>query len=150
MSAEFHDGFTITVLAPPRGPSALVCLSGEIDMAASVALSHAANRLSTVAPAIVIVDLANVTFACSTLPNFVVHLHQCLPVSSTLLLCRPITSIRQLLQMTGMGEISVVRAHLPCQPQTTRRRARPSSGSLLRSLDRRVKSWRDSGHATNP
>lgn len=113
MNPEFDHGFTVTVLTAPNAPSALICLGGDIDMTASAALSAVAERLATVEPAGVVIDLAEVTFACSVLPNFLARLHHRLPADSTILLCRPTSGTRQVLLMTGMDQIATLSADLP-------------------------------------
>jgi anti-anti-sigma factor len=107
------DGFAVTVLTAADVPAAVVRLAGDIDIAATVALSEAIDRLSTLAPATVMIDLADVTFACSTLPNFLARVHQVLPIGSTLTVCRPPTGTLRILQMTGMDQIATLRADLP-------------------------------------
>ncbi|GLZ00680.1 STAS domain-containing protein [Actinoplanes sp. NBRC 103695] len=113
MESELTDGFAVTMHAAPGAPSALICLAGEIDMAASAALSDAVDRLSAATPATVVIDLADVTFACATLLTFLAHLRQRLPADATMLLCRPAAGTRRLLRMTGMEQIATLRADLP-------------------------------------
>jgi anti-anti-sigma factor len=105
---QSDDGFAVNVLAAPAAPSALVCLVGEIDLAASAALSDAADRLSAIAPATVVVDLAGVTFAGAALLNFLAALHSILPAGATLMVCRPAVDVRRVLQITGMNHIAVI------------------------------------------
>ncbi|WP_410811528.1 STAS domain-containing protein [Micromonospora sp. 067-2] len=113
MAQMSGEHFVITVLAAPGGPTALVCLAGEIDLAAGPALSGVVDRLSASAPTEVVVDLADVTFACSTLPNFLVRVHRALPDSSALVVCRPTVNTRRLLQVTNMTRIATLRSDLP-------------------------------------
>ncbi|MFI5937572.1 STAS domain-containing protein [Actinoplanes sp. NPDC051494] len=113
MKPESPSGFDIVVLADPGAPSALVCLSGEIDLAASVMLSSVAAHLSAIAPTTVVIDLAGVTFACSALPNFLARLRASLPAGSTMHLCRPTHPIHVVLRVTDMGQIATLRADLP-------------------------------------
>jgi anti-anti-sigma factor len=105
--------FAVTVRADKTATAALVSLAGEIDMAAVGALADAADHLSSLAPAEVIVDLDEVTFACSTLSNFLERVHLALPPGTTLTLCRPTHNTRWVLQATGMEKISTLRAELP-------------------------------------
>ncbi|MEH1164119.1 hypothetical protein V6V47_01885 [Micromonospora sp. CPCC 205539] len=113
MAQVSGDHFSITVLAAPEVPTALVCLAGEIDLAANSALSAVADRLSAIAPTQIVVDVAEVTFACSTLPNFLARVHLNLPDRSALLVCRPTTSIQRLLDLTDAGHIATLRDDLP-------------------------------------
>jgi anti-anti-sigma regulatory factor len=107
------DGLTITVLESADTGSALVCLGGEIDQAGFQRLSDAADRLATVAPASVFVDLGAVTFAGATLPNFVARMHGIVPDSAALVMCRSTPMTRWVLEATGMTEIATIRPDLP-------------------------------------
>lgn len=113
MAQVSGDHFVITVLAAPDVPTALVRLAGEIDLQASPTLSDVADRLSAIAPSEIVVDLAAVTFACSTLLNFLARVRLTLPGSTALVVCRPTTNIRRLLDMTDMGQIATLRDDLP-------------------------------------
>jgi anti-anti-sigma regulatory factor len=107
------DGYVVTVLSAPGVPSALVYLAGEIDLAAAGALSDAMDRLSALAPANVMVDLADVTFACASLPNFLVGLRDSLPSDSALWACRPSPASSRILRTTGMDLVVTIRIDFP-------------------------------------
>ncbi|MCI4063975.1 STAS domain-containing protein [Micromonospora sp. R77] len=107
------DHFVINVLTAPRPPAALVCLAGEIDMDADPALAGVVDRLSAVAPSEVVVDLADVTFASSTLLNFLARAHLALTADTALIVCRPGPHTRRLLEMTGVGKLVTMRGDLP-------------------------------------
>jgi anti-anti-sigma factor len=112
MTSTRDVGLTITVLALADARSALICLGGEIDQAGFEQLSAAADRLATVAPASVIVDLGAVTFAGAALPNFVARMHDIVPNSAALVMCRSRPMIRRVLELTGMTEIATLREDL--------------------------------------
>ncbi|RKN41040.1 STAS domain-containing protein [Micromonospora endolithica] len=130
------DHFVITVLTAPRRPAAMVCLAGEIDMDADPALSGVADRLSAVAPSEVVVDLADVTFASSTLLNFLARVHVALAADTALVVCRPRRHTRRLLEMTSVGNLVTVRGDLPpsgyWMPHGT---ARPEDPPALGGID---------------
>ncbi|MGN9807732.1 STAS domain-containing protein [Micromonospora sp. BQ11] len=113
MAQVSGDHFVITVLTAPRPPVALVFLAGEIDMHADPALSGVVERLSAVAPSEVVVDLADVTFASSTLLNFLTRAHVALPAGAALVVCRPRHHTRRLLEMTNVGKLVTMRGDLP-------------------------------------
>ncbi|WP_410817847.1 STAS domain-containing protein [Micromonospora sp. 050-3] len=113
MAQVIGDHFSITVLAATDVPTALVHLAGEIDLDANAALSEVVDRLSTIAPTEVVVDLVDVSFACSTLPNFLARVHLSLPNRSALVVCRPTDRIRRLFDLTGVGQIATLRDSLP-------------------------------------
>ena len=126
MAQVSGDHFVIIVLAAPDGPTALVCLAGEIDLDAGPALWGVADHLSAIAPTEVVVDLADVSFACSTLPNFLARVHLTLPRSSALVVCHPPTNTQRLLLATDMGRIATLRDDLPASGSwAPRQAARP-------------------------
>ncbi|MFI6258429.1 STAS domain-containing protein [Micromonospora zamorensis] len=113
MAQVFGEHFSITVLAAPDAPTVLVHLAGEIDLAANSALTDVVDHLSAIAPTEVVVDLVGVSFACSTLPNFLARVHLGLPNRPALVVCRPTAKIRRLFDLTGMGQIATLRDSLP-------------------------------------
>lgn len=113
MSSADTDQATVAVIALPSQFVARVSIGGAIDMAAEAALTDAVTRLATLAPRSVVVDLAAVTFSCSTLANFVVQIRNALPEAATLTLCRPTPMTRRLLHITGIDTIATVRSGLP-------------------------------------
>ncbi|MEV1158584.1 STAS domain-containing protein [Micromonospora chokoriensis] len=119
----FGDHFVITVLTARDGPVALVCLAGDIDLAASPALSDVADRLANIAPSEVVVDVGEVIFACSTLPNFLARVQATLPDSTALVVCRPTPNTRRILDLTHMGEIATLRDDLPSSDSWAPRQA---------------------------
>ncbi|MEU7570123.1 STAS domain-containing protein [Micromonospora sp. NPDC049240] len=113
MAQVSGDHYVITVLTSPRRLAALVCLAGEIDMDAAPALSGVVEQLSAVAPSEVVVDLADVTFASSTLLNFLARAHVALTADTALIVCRPRRHTRRLLEITGVGQFMTMRGDLP-------------------------------------
>jgi len=109
---------TITVISSADARSALICLGGEIDQAGSQRLADAADRVETAAPASVFVDLGAVTFAGATLPNFLARMHDIVPNSAALVMCRSTPLTRRVLEATGMAAIATLREDLP--PPTAR------------------------------
>ena len=103
-----HDP-TITIRALPGDSRAHVCLAGEIDVDASVVLSRAVDWLAMSAPVHVLVDLADLTFAGATLPNFLAHVRQVLPGEAGLTLWRPRPPAEWVLRITGMATIAHIR-----------------------------------------
>ncbi|WP_251796118.1 STAS domain-containing protein [Paractinoplanes hotanensis] len=114
MSSDgFHqdsgNGLTVTIHSWPGDGRAHVRLAGEIDIDVSVVLSRTVDWLATSAPVSVLVDLAELTFACATLPNFLVHVRHVLPDGAELILWRPRPLTEWVLQITGMAAIAVIR-----------------------------------------
>jgi anti-anti-sigma factor len=112
----------VAVVAPLGEVVARVCLAGDVDITGEDALA-AADQLDTITPRTVIVDLAAVTFACSTLATFLVRVHNILPDGAVLILYRPTPRTRHLLDLTGLDAICTVREDLP--PQGSDVRPRP-------------------------
>ncbi|MFG1674115.1 hypothetical protein [Micromonospora sp. NPDC049282] len=69
--------------------------------------------LSIIAPTEIVVDLADVAFDSSALPNFLGWAYLPLAADSTLVVCRPGGSALRLLRITKMEEMVTLRADLP-------------------------------------
>ncbi len=103
-----HELSVTAHMLPGGGRRTHVHLAGEMDMAASTVLSGTIDWLTRLAPASVLLDLTEVTFACATLPNFVVRLRQGLPDGAELVLWRPRPMTRWVLQVTDMAAIAAI------------------------------------------
>lgn len=106
---SFDHGLTVT--ARTKGGDdrrAHLRLTGEIDMAAFTALSETIDWLTALAPTSVVMDLAELTFACSTLPNFIVRVRHAMPDGAELILWRPAPTARWVLGITGMAAIATL------------------------------------------
>jgi anti-anti-sigma factor len=102
-------GLTVTVRFPPSGDRRTrVCLAGEVDMEASTVLAKTVDWLTELAPVSVLVDLAALTFACASLPNFVVRVHQILPDGAEIILWRPRPATEWVLRVTDMAAIATI------------------------------------------
>lgn len=109
-------GLTVTAHTRPGDDCRVhVCLSGEIDMAAVVALSKTVDWLTALAPVGVLVDLAELTFAGATLPNFVARVRQAVPDSTEIILWRAGPATRWVLRVTDMAAIASLRDE-PTEP----------------------------------
>lgn len=117
----FHSsqhGLTVTALVRPGDARCVdVCLAGEIDMAAFATLSETVNWLIAQAPVYVRMDLAALTFACSTLPNFVVQIRHAVPDIAELVLWRAGPAASWVLQVTDMAAIATLHDE-PVEPVT--------------------------------
>ena len=91
------------------GRCAHVCLAGEIDRDSSAILSRTVDWLTTTAPVSVLVDLAALTFACSTLPNFIARVRHAVPGDAELILWRPRPETEWVLRATDMPAIATIR-----------------------------------------
>ncbi|GAB3973691.1 STAS domain-containing protein [Plantactinospora veratri] len=107
---ESDHGLTVTARALPGGDRrTYLCLAGEIDMASSAVLAKAVDWLTALSPVSVLVDLAELTFACSTLPNFVVRVRRAVSDDAELTLWRPRPAIDRVLRVTDMATIATIR-----------------------------------------
>ncbi|GIM98076.1 STAS domain-containing protein [Paractinoplanes toevensis] len=99
-------------------------LAGEIDLAATAALSSTVDWLRTLTPISVLIDLSELSFACATLPNFIVRIRQFLSSSAEIVLWRPQPEIQKVLLVTDMATIATLRdepaSPPPCVPDSTR------------------------------
>jgi anti-anti-sigma factor len=98
---------TVSVVAPSDSPSVWVRLVGDVDMVGESALAEAIDRLDRPALRLVVIDLAAVTFACSTLANFLAALHQAHP-GAALVLHRASPMVRRIVRVTGVDRFVVM------------------------------------------
>lgn len=115
-SAEVSEApAVVAVSVRASDATAYVRLAGEVDFADTIALAGAADQLHAAAPSTVVLDLAAVTFADSTLVNFVVRIYNRMPNGARLLLCRPTPLTRRILAVTSIDTIAVRCENLPPQ-----------------------------------
>jgi anti-anti-sigma regulatory factor len=95
-----------------------VQVAGDIDINAEPGLAAAADQLRADAPRIVLIDVAGVTFACSTLANFLVRVHNAIPHGALLVVCRPSPRTRYVLELIDLRLIATLCDHLPPQWDT--------------------------------
>jgi anti-anti-sigma factor len=104
------QGLAITAhVLPGDAGRARLRLAGDIDLASSALLSKTIDWLTAMAPFSVLVDLAEVTFASSALPNFVVRLSQGVPHGVELILWRAPPMTGWVLRLTDMATIATLR-----------------------------------------
>ena len=110
-------GLTVTVRTlPGDGRCADVGLAGEIDRDSSAILSQTLDWLTTMAPVRVRVDLAALTFACSTLTNFIARIRHAVPGNTELILWRPSLETAWVLRATDMAAIATIHGeHTPAR-----------------------------------
>jgi len=105
-----NGGLTIIARAlPGDGHRAQLSLTGDIDLAASAVLSETVDWLTATAPLSVLVDLSEVTFAGSALPNFVARVSQAMPSGTELVLWRARPATGLVLRITDMATIATLR-----------------------------------------
>lgn len=102
------DQRIVTVSLCPDTSVARVCIGGAIDLAATAALDHAAEQLRIAAYRTVLVDAAAVTFACSTLINFLAQVRKAMPQDAELVISRAPAPTRRLLALTGLDSVIVM------------------------------------------
>ncbi|WP_203790774.1 hypothetical protein [Paractinoplanes rishiriensis] len=113
MNDRGHGTFSVTVLSPDGGNWAQVCVAGQIDLAAATELAATIDLLRKSPARFVFVDVAAVTFADVTLPDFCLLLRAALPGWSAPFICRPGPMTRQILEDAGVCDVLAVRDDLP-------------------------------------
>ena len=113
---ESDPGLTVVARAVPgRDRRTYLRLAGEIDMASSPVLSKTVDWLTASAPVSLLVDLSELTFAGSALPNFVVRVRHALPDGAELILWRAGQDTEWVLRATNMDIIATIRDE-PAEP----------------------------------
>ena len=113
MAGHSPEAFSVTLLSPPRSEWAQVSLSGDVDPAAVAELAAVIDTVSAATVSSVLVDVADVTFADSTLLNFCVLLRAVLPAGRALAVCRPAPMTRWIIEEAGLDRILTLRDDLP-------------------------------------
>lgn len=98
---------TVRVVAPPGSPSAWIRLVGAVDMTAEPDLAEAADRLRRLTVRLIVIDLAEVTFAGATLTHFLDTVRDAHP-DAALVLRQPSPLIRRILTLTGQEQVMVM------------------------------------------
>lgn len=107
---QSDQGLTVAARTLPGGAGrTYLCMSGEMDMAASAVLSNTVDWLAASAPTTVLIDLADITFAGSTLPNFVARVRHAVPDDAELIIWRARPATQWVLRVTGMATIATIR-----------------------------------------
>ncbi len=86
-----------------------VRIAGDIDLVGEPDLARLAEDLAATRCSRVQIDLQPVTFAGSTLINFLFRLSR----RTSVTLCRPGAMTRHLINLTGLNELAAVRSDLP-------------------------------------
>lgn len=102
------DSCTVVVEAAPQSRRTVVRITGDLDADAVPALNDAVDRIAALLPGRVVVDLADVPYAGSALPNFLVRLVGALPAMMPVVVCRPQPLPRWVLDTTGMEHILTI------------------------------------------
>jgi len=108
MSKTTPHGCAVTVTAPTGSYRVDVRIIGDLDTTAVPLLSEAVVRVSAGAPRSVFIDVAGVTAEGSLLSDFLRQVHDRLPRSSSLVVCRPGPATRLALAATGVMQLVVV------------------------------------------
>ena len=130
----------VSIVARPEFPSAWIRLIGDLDMTAEPALADAIERLTGRPIHLIVVDLRAVTFASSTLANFVAALHRDHP-DADLVLHHPSRMVRVILAATGLDGYVTVNS----RPVGSKLRRRPG---YWRAVNRQPGRTNDFGNST--
>lgn len=100
-------------MAVTAGHAVCLSLAGDIDLASEPDLDRLAASLTATRCTVVYIDVGGVTFASSSLINFLFRVAEGVPGYTTLAVCRPTPMTLELLGLTFVHEVMAVRAVLP-------------------------------------
>lgn len=143
MALSLHTPPIVSIVARPEAPSAWIRLIGDLDLAAEPALTDAVDRLKTNPLRLIVIDLTAVTFACSTLANFLAALHGTHP-GCELVLRHPSRMVRVILALTGLDAYVTVSR----QPFGDRIRRQPGRWQTVDRQPDRTNDFGNSAHVT--
>jgi anti-anti-sigma factor len=112
MSISPSNTVVISTAVTDQG-AVCVSLGGDVDLTAEPDLAGLVDSLAEAHCTVVHIDLDAVTFASSSLVNFLARLAGRLPRQATINMCRPGAMTRQLLELTGMDQVTIVGDDLP-------------------------------------
>jgi anti-anti-sigma regulatory factor len=112
MPPESTDEFAITVTITPVIQRADLVLSGDIDLPARPLLADAVSQIARTPLRLIVVDLAAVTYAGSTLVHFLTRLHNAAPADTRISVSRPTPIARLVLQVMAMDQLAMIRQDL--------------------------------------
>jgi anti-anti-sigma factor len=90
-----------------------VHISGDVDMASETDLAQVMTHLNIGQRRTIYIDLADVTFAGTTLLTVIARVYAIGGEQTTLVLCRPSPATRRLIDLTGLDAIATIRDDLP-------------------------------------
>jgi anti-anti-sigma factor len=103
----------VDVAATPGYETVCVRIAGDVDLAGEAALASAVTQMAATRCGSVYIDLAGITFAGTTLLNFLVRLATRLPDHPATVLCRPNAITRRMIELASLDHVATVRADLP-------------------------------------
>ena len=128
------NNLVITLVRGRDDHTVCVSIAGDVDIAGQAQLARAARLLAATCCTRVYIDLKAVTFAGSTLINFLFRLSTQLPGNASMTLCRPGVMTVELIELTGLSEFATVRADLPAEWTTAQVRDGGPVAALTCSL----------------
>lgn len=102
----------ISMTCARQGRVACVCIAGDVDLLDPLDVGLAQRRLAAVACEILFVDLAGVTFGGAALVRFLYALSARVP-GAAVSLCGAPGITREIIKLTGLDQVAVVRDDLP-------------------------------------
>jgi anti-anti-sigma factor len=107
-----RDGAVNIVLHLDRS-NAFVRIAGDVDMSDAATLAEAYDQLAWARPHAVCLDLADVTFAGSTLVNFIVRLQNAMAEGTRFAVCRATPMALRVLTVCRLASRLEISARLP-------------------------------------
>ncbi len=108
----------ISVTRTCQGRVACICIAGDVDLIDPADVSLAQRELDGVSCESLYVDLAGVTFGGAGLVRYLYLLARLPGVAVTL--CGPSAITRELIQLTGLDQVTTLRESLPADWATVR------------------------------
>ncbi|MEU7827249.1 hypothetical protein [Catellatospora sp. NPDC049111] len=119
----------ITVTCAGQGRVACVCIAGDVDLLDPVDVRLAQRQLAGVTCETLFVDLAGVTFGGAALVHYLYALSARVP-GAAVSLCGAPGITKQIIKLTGLDQMAVVRDDLP-QDWATAAASTPTSEKRL-------------------
>lgn len=122
---------TISLTVAPGCRAVCVRIAGDVDPPGRAALARTARQMAATRCRSVYIDLSGITFAGSTLVNFLFAVSTQRAARSSVLLCGPTPIVRRIIELTGLDSSARIRDGLPADwaatPALPATRTRPAS-----------------------
>jgi anti-anti-sigma factor len=113
MSNPPSNAMVIVVDTAPGGEAVCVRITGDVDLLGEADLASTALQLPGTHCRSVYVDLAGITFAGTSLVNFLITVSARLPVGVSMSLCGPTPIVRRIIELTSLDQVAAVQDGLP-------------------------------------
>ena len=113
MNSPPRNPMVLVVDAEPGGEAVHVHISGDVDLLCEADLATTALQLPAASYSTVYVDLTGITFAGTSLVNFLFAMSARFRAGVSMSLCGPSPIVRRIIELTCLDQVAAVHDGLP-------------------------------------